>query len=222
MIETKKSFCRFCHVFCGLEIDVEVGVGDHQRERAGRVVAVRGDRENEVTKGYTCQKGRAEVERIHHPDRLLAPEKQEGGVWSQISKSQALDEVAERLGEIVERYGPDSVAVYTGCGGHRTSAGGPWFVQRWLDALGSNRMYTSFTIDSPSLTIAGNRLFGGLVPVNLLDVERADCVMFVGTNPAASHQLNMPQSSPSARLNAGRKRGMKMIVVDPRRSDVAR
>ncbi len=186
------------------------------------MVAVRGDRDNEVTKGYSCQKGRAEVERIYHPDRLLTPEKREGDRWSPIPTVQALDEVAERLSEIVDRHGPNSVAVYTGCGGHRTSAGGPWFVQRWLGALGSNRMYTSFTIDSPSLTIAGNRLFGAPVPVNLLDVDRADCVMFVGTNPAASHQLNMPQSSPSARLNAGRKRGMKMIVVDPRRSDVAR
>jgi anaerobic selenocysteine-containing dehydrogenase len=219
MIETRKTFCRFCHVFCGLEVDIE------RNSEAGRsrIVAVRGDRENEVTKGYTCQKGRAEVERIHHPDRLQGAEKSgEGDRWSQLPTIQALDEVAERLAEIIDRYGPNSVAVYTGCGGHRTSAGGPWFVQRWLEALGSNRMYTSFTIDSPSLTIAGNRLFGGPVPVNLLDVDRADCVMFVGTNPAASHQLNMPQSSPSARLNAGRKRGMKMIVVDPRRSDVAR
>lgn len=220
MIETKKTFCRFCHVFCGLEVDIEVG--DASGAGRGRVVAVRGDRENEVTKGYSCQKGRAEVERIYHPDRLLTPERRDGDQWSPIPTAQALDEVAERLTEIVDRHGPNSVAVYTGCGGHRTSAGGPWFVQRWLDALGSNRMYTSFTIDSPSLTIAGNRLFGGPVPVNLLDVDRADCVMFVGTNPAASHQLNMPQSSPSARLNAGRKRGMKMIVVDPRRSDVAR
>ena len=220
MIETRKSFCRFCHVFCGLEVDVEVPLGDD--DKAARIVAVRGDRENAVTRGYTCQKGRAEVERIHHPDRLLAAEKRDGSAWSQLPKSQALDEVAERLGEIVDRYGPDSVAVYTGCGGHRTSAGGPWFVQRWLAALGSSKMYTSYTIDSPSLTIAGNRLFGGPVPVNLLDVDRADCVMFVGTNPAASHQLNMAQSSPSARLNAGRKRGMKMIVIDPRRSDVAR
>ncbi|HIK86296.1 MAG TPA: hypothetical protein EYG08_14420, partial [Myxococcales bacterium] len=197
-------------------------VGEASGAGRGRVVAVRGDRDNEVTKGYSCQKGRAEVERIYHPDRLLTPEKREGDRWSPIPTVQALDEVAERLSEIVDRHGPNSVAVYTGCGGHRTSAGGPWFVQRWLGALGSNRMYTSFTIDSPSLTIAGNRLFGAPVPVNLLDVDRADCVMFVGTNPAASHQLNMPQSSPSARLNAGRKRGMKMIVVDPRRSDVAR
>lgn len=220
MIETKKTFCRFCHVFCGLEIDVEEAEASGRGQ--ARIVAVRGDRENEVTKGYSCQKGRAEVERIYHPDRLLTPERRDGDRWSKLPITQAIDEVAERLGEIVDRYGPNSVAVYTGCGGHRTSAGGPWFVQRWLNALGSNRMYTSYTIDSPSLTIAGNRLFGAPVPVNLLDVDRADCVMFVGTNPIASHQLNMAQSSPSARLNAGRKRGMKMIVVDPRRSDVAR
>ncbi len=212
MIETRKTFCRFCHVLCGMEVDVE----------GGRVVAVRGDRDNEVTRGYTCQKGRAEVERIGHEDRLLAPERRDEGGWTRLAKSRALDEVAERLGDIVARHGPESVAVYTGCGGHRSAAGGPWFVRRWLDALGSSKMYTSFTIDSPSLAIAGNRFFGGPVPVNLLDVDRAECVMWVGTNPAASHQLNMPQSSPSARLNAARRRGMKTIVVDPRRSDVAR
>ncbi len=209
---THKTFCRFCHVFCGLEVEVE----------AGRVVAVRGDRDNEVTRGYTCQKGRAEVERIHHPDRLLAPRRRDADGWTTLSKEAALDEVADKLMRIVERHGPDAVAIYTGCGGHRTSAGGPWFVRRWLQALGSSRMYTSFTIDSPSLTIAGNRFFGGLVPCNLLDVERADCVMFVGTNPARSHQLNMAQSSPSARIRDARQRGAKLIVLDPRKSEVAR
>jgi len=218
MIETRKSFCRFCHVFCGLEVDVELDADGHAR----RVVDVRGDRENEVTRGYTCQKGRAESERIHHPDRLVGAHKRNGDTLGRIPSVQALDEVAERLSDIVAEHGPDAVAVYTGCGGHRTSAGGPWFIQRWLRALGSSQMFTSYTIDSPSLSIAAERIFGGPVPVNLLDVERADCVMFVGTNPAASHQLNMPQSSPSARLKAGRKRGMKMITIDPRRSDVAR
>ena len=212
MTQTHKTFCRFCHVLCGMEVDVA----------DGRVVAVRGDPDNEVTRGYTCQKGRAEVERIHHPDRLLAPERRDGSAWTKLEKSDALDEVADRLGDVIARYGPESVAVYTGCGGHRTSAGGPWFVRRFLQALGSSKMYTSFTIDSPSLSIAGNRFYGGPIPATLLDVERAECVMFVGTNPAASHQLNMPQSSPTARLNEARRRGMKLIVVDPRRSDVAR
>ena len=212
MVQTRKSFCRFCHVFCGVEVDVE----------DGRVLAVRGDRENEVTRGYTCLKGRAEAERIHHPDRLLSPQRRDESGFSPLRKGQALDEVAERLGDVVARYGPNSVAVYTGCGGHRTSAGGPWFVRKWLDALGSDKMYTSFTIDSPSLTIAANRLFGGMLPVNLLDVERAQCAMFVGTNPMASHQLNMPQSNPSGRIKQSRKQGMKIIAIDPRRSDVAK
>lgn len=212
MLETKKSFCRFCHVFCGIEVDVD----------GGRVVAVRGDRDNEVTRGYTCQKGRAETERIHHPDRLVNPERRDESGWTRLSKVQALDEVAERLGDIIAKHGPGSVAVYTGCGGHRTSAGGPWFVSRWLQALGSDKMYTSYTIDSPSLTVAATRLFGSVLPLGLLDVDRAECGMFVGTNPPASHQLNMPQSSPSARINGAQKKGMKVIVVDPRRSDVAR
>ena len=212
MVESKKSFCRFCHVFCGIEVDIE----------EGHVQNVRGDRENEVTQGYTCQKGRAEPERIHHDDRILAPRKRVGDSWKDVGLREALDEVAERLSDVVDQHGPESVAIYTGCGGHRTSAGGPWFVRRWLQALGSTKMYTSYTIDSPSLTIAGNRFFGGPLPANVLDVERAECALFVGTNPAASHQLNMPQSSPSARIKQARKKGMKVIVVDPRRSDVAR
>ena len=147
MVETKKSFCRFCHVFCGLEVDVE----------DGRVLAVRGDRDNAVTRGYTCEKGRAEVERIHHPDRLLAPQKRVGERFETIAPSRALDEIAARLRDIIDRHGPDAVAVYVGCGGHRTSAGGPWFVARWLQALQSKRLYTSFTIDSPSLAVGPER-----------------------------------------------------------------
>jgi anaerobic selenocysteine-containing dehydrogenase len=213
VIETRKSFCRFCHVYCGVEVDVE----------DDRVIAVRGDRDNAVSEGYTCPKGRAEVERIHHPDRLLSPRKRQGGRTIEIPPEQALDEVAEKLRRIVDRFGPGAVAVYVGCGGHRTSTGGPWFVRKWLDALGSPGLYTSLTIDSPSLFLAGHRFFGAPVPANLFDIANADVAMFVGTNPIASHQImTMPQSNPTRRLRDAQKRGMKLIVVDPRRSDVAR
>lgn len=212
MREVKKSFCRFCHVFCGLDVEIE----------DNRVIAVRGDRDNPVSEGYTCPKGRAERERINHPDRVLRPRKRVPGGWQDLPPEQALDEIALRLREIVDQYGPDAVAVYVGCGGHRTANGGPWFVRRWLQALGSRSLYTTYTIDSPSLTVATHRLFGGPAPAYLLDIERADCAMFVGTNPAGSHQINMPQSNPSARINDARKRGMKLIVIDPRCSDVAR
>ena len=151
--------------------------------------------------------------------RLTACRRRDGDGWTPLAAERALDEVAEKLGDIVARHGPEAVAIYTGCGGHRTSASGPWFVQRFLRALGSSRMYTSFTIDSPSLSVAGNRFFGAPVPCNLLDVERAECAMFVGTNPGRSHQLNMAQSSPSHRIQQAKRGGMKIIVLDPRVSD---
>jgi anaerobic selenocysteine-containing dehydrogenase len=212
MIETRKSFCRFCHAFCGVEVDVE----------DNRVLAVRGDPDNAVTQGYTCLKGRAEVERIYHPDRLLSSRKRVAGRCIDIAPDQALDEIAEKLRGIVDQYGPGAVATYTGCGGHRTSAGGPWYVSKWMNALRSPRLYTSMTIDSPGLLVAWSRLFGSPVPVNIFDIDNADVAMFVGSNPVISHLMGMPQSSPSKRLRNAQNRGMKLIVIDPRRCELAK
>lgn len=216
-LETKVSFCRFCHTFCGIRVDT---VG-------GRVTTVRGDPANAVSQGYTCIKGRAEPERINHPDRLTMSKKQVGSPdggpgFVDVDAELALDEIAQRLTSIIERHGPDAVAVYVGDGGHRTSAGGPPLVSAWLAGLGSKRMYTSFTIDSPSMIVAGSRLFGTPLPLQLLDVDHADVALFVGTNPVNSHFMTMPQSDPRRRLQDARARGMKIIVIDPRRTEAAR
>lgn len=214
MVETRKSFCRFCHVFCGMEVDVDV--------ESNRVVAVRPDRDQPVSQGYTCPKGRSEMERLYHPNRLLSSKKRVGEDLVDIAPQQALDEVAAKLRDIIDRHGPNSVAVYIGDAGHRQSASGPWFVRKWLDALGSRGFYTSYTVDSPSLVVAMQRLWGSLMPFSLFDMQHADVCMFVATNPVVSHLYTMPQSNPSKRLRDARKRGMKLIVIDPRRCEVAR
>ncbi len=214
MIQTHKSFCRFCHVFCGVEVDVDVA--------HNKIVAVRGDRDNAVSQGYSCLKGRAEPERIHHPDRLLSSKKRVDGRFVNIAAERALDEIGARLRSIIDRHGPGSVAVYVGDAGHRMSATGPWFMRKWLDALGSPGLYTSYTVDSPSLSVAGSRLFGAPIPLGVFDVANADVAMFVATNPVVSHLMTIPQSNPSKRLKDAQRRGMKMIVVDPRRCEVAR
>ncbi len=211
-VETEKSFCRFCHAFCGLEVDVA----------DNRVVAVRGDQDHAVSQGYTCMKGRAEIERIYHPDRLLSSQQRVDGELVDIEADAALDAIASKLTAIIEEHGPDSVAAYVGDGGHRTSAAGPWFVRKWLDGLGSRSMYSSFTIDSPGMVIGAARLFGSALPLQLLDIDNAEVVMFVGTNPTGSHFMSMPQSNPVRRLRDAKNRGMELIVVDPRRSDAAR
>lgn len=214
MIQTHKSFCRFCHVFCGIEVDVD--------KEKNRVVAIRPDRDNLVSGGYTCRKGRAEMERIYHPDRLMSSKKQVGGKFVDIDGQQALNEISTKLRDIIDRHGPDSVAVYMGDACHRMSASGPWFVRQWLDVLGSKGFYTSFTVDSPSLVVALQRLWGSLMPFSKLDIEHADVIMFVATNPVLSHHLTMPQSNPSRRLADSLKRGSKLIVLDPRLTQVAR
>ncbi len=212
MIETKKSFCRFCHIYCGIEVDIE----------NNRIIDVRGDKDNAASQGYTCIKGRAELERIYHPDRLLTSRKRTGGGWSDIPAENALDEIAVKLKAIADKYGPRSVAVYCGCGAHRASAGGPWLASRFLDALGSPSLYTCFTIDSPSMTVAWTRLFGGPVPVNVFDITNADVGIFIGSNPLDSHFQAMPPSNPFKRLKDAQKNGMKLIVIDPRRSYIAK
>jgi anaerobic selenocysteine-containing dehydrogenase len=200
-------------VFCGIEVDVDVD--------NNRAIAVRPDRDNAVSGGYTCRKGRAELERIYHPDRLMSSKKRVGDKFVDIDGQQALNEISDKLRDIVRKHGPDSVAVYMGDACHRMSASGPWFVRQWLDDLGSKGFYTSFTVDSPSLVVAIQRLWGALMPFGKLDIEHADVIMFVATNPVLSHHLTMPQSSPSRRLADSLKRGAKLIVIDPRVTEVA-
>jgi len=208
---THKTFCRFCHVFCGVEVDVE----------DGKAVAIRGDRDNPMSQGYTCPKGRSEIDRLYHPDRLLTANKRVDGTLRPIATQQAFDEVSQRLQEIIGRHGPHAVAVYTGSGGHRSANSGPWMVGRWLKALGSRSHYTSFTIDSPSTSVAVARLYGAPIPFGVPDLERSDVAMFVGTNPVVSHQFTMQQSNPMTRMKHALKRGMKLVVIDPRRSELA-
>lgn len=212
MSESKKSFCRFCHVYCGVEVEIE----------NNKVLKVRGDKENPISQGYTCIKGRAETDRINHPDRLLQTQKRVAGRLKPINNEKALDEVSEKLKAIIDEHGPRSVATYIGCGGHRTSAGSPMFVRKWMDALGSPSFYTSYTVDSPALSVAVSRMFGAPLPLPLFDMDNAEVAMFVATNPVVSHLWTMPQSNPSTRLKQNLKRGMKLVVIDPRKTEVAK
>ena len=85
---THKSFCRFCHAVCGIEVDIA----------DGRAVAVRGDKAHPISQGYLCVKGRALLEQHAHPDRLRGARARlpEGG-WRELSSRAAMDEIATRL-----------------------------------------------------------------------------------------------------------------------------
>jgi len=207
---TEPSICRFCHAACAILVDVE----------DGRAVRVLGDRENPIYHGYTCAKGRALPEQHAHPERLLHSQKRSAdGSYAPIPHAQAIREVALRVQAIVDRHGPRSVALYSGTFSFPSPAAAP-IAMAWMEAIGSPMLFTSATIDQPGKMVAPalhGRWAGGAQPF-----EGADTWLLVGANPTVSKSIGIPCYNPAWYLHDAVRRGMKLIVIDPRRSEAAK
>ncbi len=214
MPETVPTVCRLCIAHCGVLATVE---DDNGRRK---VTLVTGDPDNPVFEGYTCPKGRALPELHNHEGRLLHSMKRlADGSHAPIESSAAAIEVAERIRDIVEKYGPRAVACYVGT----PNAGQPTAAatgNAFLRAIGSRMFFTSNTIDQPgkqiSMALHGKWLGGEP------DFERADAWLLVGSNPIISKSAGIPGQNPAQKLKEANARGMQLIVIDPRVSDVAR
>src|SRR5262245_50885940 len=92
-----KAPCRYCGTGCG----VEVGVGD------GKVLAVRGDVASPVNRGLLCVKGYHLPAMLYGQDRLLYPQKRNphGGGFTRISWDEALDLIAKKYREVLDKHG---------------------------------------------------------------------------------------------------------------------
>ncbi|WP_439484843.1 molybdopterin-containing oxidoreductase family protein [Blastomonas fulva] len=207
----QRSFCRFCHANCAILVETE---GD-------TVVRVSGDPEDPVFGGYTCIKGRQLPEAHHHPERLLASQKKGAQGFAPIATQQALDEIAAKLKPLIEEHGPDSVAIYAGTYSFQNSAGVA-SAMAFAQGLGTRHFYTSVTLDQPAKVYTafqyGHWQGGGHV------FGEADVAFFIGNNPIVSHYGppgGLPPFSPSRRLRDAIEGGLKLIVADPRTSDVA-
>ena len=208
MTSTETSFCRLCTALCPIVVTIE----------DGRAVAVHGDRDAPLFGGYTCPKGRALPEIHSSPERLLhSLRKRPDGSHERIGSGQLVVEVAERLSEIVDRHGPSSVAMYTGTSNiaYPTMGG---MAASMLRALGSTMFFSAATIDQPGIMIAD--AVHGLWLGGRNRLEEADVWLFVGTNPVVSKQFI--GENPARQLHRAVERGMKLVVIDPRRTETAR
>lgn len=210
MPEVHDSFCRFCHASCAIKVTVE----------DGRAVSVIGAKDNPVYHGYTCAKGRALPEQHSSPHRLLHTMKRdEEGAYHAVPAEQAMDEIAAKVEKIVEEHGPRSVALYTGTFSFPYPAGTP-MAGAWLQSLGSPMHFTSATIDQPGKMVAPalHGTWGG----GPYHFDAADVWMLVGANPTVSKSIGIPCMNPAKRLHDAVKRGLELIIIDPRRSEVAK
>lgn len=208
--EERISLCRFCGAFCPVRVTVEDG-------RATKVIGVK---ENALYAGYTCIKGRALPDQHNDPDRILDTRKRGAdGVHRPLPVEAAMDEVAERLGRMIEEHGARSVALYSGTYSYLYTAGAE-LAKSFMAAIGSPMLLDPATIDQPGKPLSIG--YHGRWEAGPQSFTGSDVWMLVGTNPIVSRWGGIPHSNPAKHLHEARKQGMKLIVIDPRRSDSAK
>ncbi|MFM8846541.1 MAG: molybdopterin-dependent oxidoreductase [Actinomycetota bacterium] len=211
-VETHHTFCRFCHASCPIEVDV---VG-------GEAVAIRGVPEDPLFAGYTCIKGRQIPEQMTHPSRLRSSmRRRPDGTFEEISSEEAMNAIGAELRRILDTYGPRAIASYTGTGGYQNSLAVP-AARAFHQGLESPSFYTSVTIDQPAKTTAPFRV--GIWEAGYHNFSDAEVLLAIGYNPMVSSfgpVGGLQGTNPYVVLRDAKKRGMKLIVIDPRRTEFA-
>jgi len=209
MAEERITMCRFCGAFCPIRVTVEDG-------RATHVIGVK---QNEMYAGYTCIKGRALPEQHNDPNRILHTlARGDDGVHRRIPVEQAMDAVADQLATMIAAHGPRSVALYSGTYSYLYTAGAE-LAKSFMGAIGSPMLLDPSTMDQPGKPLSVG--YHGRWEAGPQSFSDADVWMLVGTNPIVSRWGGIPHANPAKQLHDAKKRGMKLIVVDPRRTDCA-
>jgi anaerobic selenocysteine-containing dehydrogenase len=204
----KKTFCRTCTSCCGMDLVIE----------NNRIISARGNKEHPISEGYFCVKGALNAEFTNGAEgRLLRSVKRgDDGEYSPIDAVQAVEEIGDRLTSLIEQYGPRSVALYYGTAAYPNSLATP-LIKSWMHEIGSPNLFSSMTIDQSARWVTLLRM--GMLASGKPDPEDADVLMVVGNNPVVSHQNGA--FGPRRKLRRMKARGVKIIVVDPRRSETA-
>ena len=210
MLRQVHSFCRICSGGCGTLLTVDEN---------DRIVDIRGDKAQPMSRGYACAKGLQAEESHHGPGRLLHPLRRNGpDSFAQLPLSDAFDQIAERLQRIVGEHGSDAFGMYLG--------GGAAFNATWLPmqasfmaAIGSPQLYSTLTIDQSAKVISFERM--GAWGAGTNDLDESEVLLILGVNPLVSHGLPVMAADPVRRLKRAKAQGKKIICIDPRRTETA-
>jgi anaerobic selenocysteine-containing dehydrogenase len=211
--QTVHRVCPFCEATCGLAVEVE----------GESILAVRGDKHDPFSRGYICPKAYGLKELYHDPDRLRRPVRRRGREWEEIPWDQAYDEVASRLIAVRERYGNDAIGMYSG-NPVVHDLGALLYRTVLRRALNSRSMFNAAAIDTLPKIVQTGLMFGGPFPssVPIPDIDRTAYLLIIGANPAVSQGSLMTMPNAPGRLKGILKRGGKVVVIDPRRTETAK
>jgi anaerobic selenocysteine-containing dehydrogenase len=207
-METKRVVCAHdCPDMCSLLAHVD----------NGRVVRIEGDPDHRLTAGFACGKVNRDHELVHSPERLRTPLRRTGrkgtGQFAPITWDQALDEITDRWHAIIAQSGPLGILGYA----YSAHQG---LINRGLTnglfhALGTSRLNAGTVCDSCSDAAWEHTVgpVGGADPESVLE---SDLVIAWGSD---LHATNVHLW---ALIEQVRARGVKLVVIDPRRTRAAR
>ncbi|MET0984561.1 MAG: molybdopterin-dependent oxidoreductase [Steroidobacteraceae bacterium] len=209
-VRKEHTLCRVCHMCCSLIVEMEDG-------KPGRI---QGDRDNPISQGFSCIRGREIANYGMLPSRLKTSLARNAlGELESIGSVAAARRVATELQSIIERHGPRAVAMYAG-GYCVMNTLTNTFATAFMSAIGSPMMFTPEPIDQPGKPIA-NALHGRWLAGTLRGTDGFDAMLLIGSNPLVSGGGPFG-TSPAINLHQAKQTGTKLIVVDPRRTETAR
>jgi anaerobic selenocysteine-containing dehydrogenase len=174
-----------------------------------------------------CAKGRAAPELVYHKDRLTRPLRRtrpKGDVdpgWEEISWDAALDQTAAAMRRIAQQHGPEAIAFSQSSPSTTAIADSAVFVRRLMNAFGTPNLVSHLELCGWGRGYATRYVFGvgsvatGSAGGAMADIAESGCLILWGYNPSFTRITHATATV------AGLKRGMKLIVIDPRHAGLA-
>lgn len=213
--KTHHRVCHLCEAMCGLIIKTE---GD-------KVVDIRGDKSDPLSRGHVCPKAVA-LQDIHEdPDRLRKPLKRirsAPGVYEhvEIEWGEALDLAANALADTIEKHGVNAIGAYFG-NPSAHNYGMMTHQRNLFRNIRTRNRFSATSVDQLPHHLVSMWMYGHMLLMPIPDIDRTDYFLMLGANPLASNGSIWTVPDVRKRIKDLTARGGKLVVVDPRRTETA-
>lgn len=196
--------CIYCGCGCGLFLHVE----------DGRVMGASPSSFHPLSRGRLCIKGWVAGDFVGHPDRLRYPLIRQGERLVRAAWDEALSLTSTSLWMLREEFGPDSIGVLTSAKG--TNEENYLLMKLARAAIKTNNVdHVARLCHAPTVAGLGYALGSGAMTNSIKSLAMADVILVVGSNSTEQHPLA------AAYILEARRKGAKLIVADPRKTQLA-